>query len=85
MKRSIVLKMAMFGAGILTLAACGEAKEEVLTYKSVQECVAAGLQDEATCQAEFDKAHKFRMTMQRLAWMITYWPVVIFKTWKPLA
>ena len=56
MKRSIVLKMAMLGAGALTLSACGEAKEEVLTYKSVQECVAAGLQDQATCQAEFDKA-----------------------------
>ena len=56
MKRSTILKMAMLGAGALTLGACGEAKEEVLAYKSVKECVAAGVQDEATCRAEFDKA-----------------------------
>ncbi len=56
MKRSTNLKMAMLGAGALTLGACGEAKEEVLAYKSVEECVAAGVQDESTCRAEFDKA-----------------------------
>ncbi len=56
MKRSNIFKMAVLGAGALTLGACGEAKEEVLAYKSVEECVAAGVQDEATCRAEFDKA-----------------------------
>ena len=33
-----------------------EPKEEVLTYESVEKCVAAGVQDESTCQSEFDKA-----------------------------
>ena len=56
MKRSSILKMAMLGTGALILGACGEPKEEVLAYKSVEECVAAGIQDEPTCRAEFDKA-----------------------------
>ena len=56
MKRLITFKMAMLGAGALTLSACGESKEEVLTYKSVEACIAAGVQDESICRAEFDKA-----------------------------
>ncbi len=56
MKRWTVFKMAVLGAGALTLGACGESKEEVLAYKSVEECVAAGVQDESKCRAEFDKA-----------------------------
>ena len=57
MKRSTTFKMALLGAGAaLTLSACGEAKEEVLTYQSVEACIAAGVQDESTCRAEFDKA-----------------------------
>ena len=56
MKRSITFKMAMLGAGALTLSACGESKEEVLTYESVEACIAAGVQDDSTCRAEFDEA-----------------------------
>ena len=56
MKRSITFKMALLGAGALTLGACGESKEEVLTYNSVEACITAGVQDESTCRAEFDKA-----------------------------
>ncbi len=56
MKRSITFKMALLGAGAMTLSACGESKEEVLTYDSVEACIAAGVQDESICRAEFDKA-----------------------------
>ena len=56
MKRSFAVKMAILGAGALTLSACGESTEEVLTYESVEACIAAGEQDDSTCRAEFDKA-----------------------------
>lgn len=56
MKHSITFKMAVLGAGVLTVGACGESKEEVLTYQSVEACIAAGVQDEPTCRAEFGKA-----------------------------
>ncbi len=43
MKRSITIKMAVLGVGALTLGACEEAKEDVLTYDSVKSCTAAGV------------------------------------------
>ena len=49
-------KLALLGATALTLAACGEKKEEALTYESVAACISAGVQDAATCQAEFEIA-----------------------------
>ncbi len=49
-------KMTLLGASALTLSACGEPTEEVLTYKSVEGCIEAGVQDESTCRAEFEKA-----------------------------
>ena len=48
--------MTLLGASALTLSACGEPTEEVLTYKSVEGCIEAGVQDESTCRAEFEKA-----------------------------
>ncbi len=58
MKGSTIIIYALLGAGALALifSLFGESKEEVLAYKSVEECVAAGVQDESACQAEFDKA-----------------------------
>ena len=58
MKRSTIITVALLGVGALalTLSLSGGSKEEVLTYKSVEACIAAGVQDEATCRAEFDKA-----------------------------
>ena len=56
MKRSTTFKRAMLGAGALTLSACAAPKEEVLTYNSVEACIAAGVQDDSTCRVEFDKA-----------------------------
>ncbi len=61
MKRADKFKLALLGAGALGLAAYslapyGEAEEEALTYPSVEACVKAGVQDEATCAAEFAKA-----------------------------
>lgn len=48
------------GAGLLLIALFylfrPESKEEVLTYESVEACIAAGVQDESTCRTEFDKA-----------------------------
>ncbi len=57
MKRANKFRLALLGATALGLAACSEEiKEEALTYPSVEACVKAGVQDEATCKAEFDKA-----------------------------
>ena len=56
MKRATKLKLALLAATALTIAACGEAKEEVLAYKSVGECIKAGVHDTATCEKEFAKA-----------------------------
>ena len=56
MKRSITFKMVLLGASALTLSACGESTEDVLTYDSVEACIGAGVQDESTCRAEYDKA-----------------------------
>ncbi len=58
MKRANTFKIALLGATALTLVACGEAKEDVLAYDSVQACINAGQQDEAVCNAEFAKAEK---------------------------
>jgi uncharacterized protein YgiB involved in biofilm formation len=56
MKRSTIFVMALLGAGALALLFSGESNEEVLTYESVEACIAAGVQDDSTCRAEFDKA-----------------------------
>lgn len=56
MKRAKKLKLALLAASALTLAACGEAEEEVLAYPSVDACIKAGVHDAATCEAEFAKA-----------------------------
>ncbi len=56
MNRSTILILAIFGAGVLAFIFSGESKEEVLTYGSAEACIAAGVQDESTCRAEFDKA-----------------------------
>jgi uncharacterized protein YgiB involved in biofilm formation len=58
MKRANKFKLALLGASALTLAACGEAKEEALTYPSVNACIDAGIHDAATCEAEFAKAQQ---------------------------
>ncbi len=58
MKRATMFKLALLGASALTLAACGEAQEEALTYTSVESCVKAGIHDKATCETEFEKAKK---------------------------
>ncbi len=58
MTRSNTFKLALLGATAIILVSCGEAEEEVLAYDSVKACVKAGQQDEAVCQAEFDKAKK---------------------------
>lgn len=56
MKRATKLKLALLAASALTLAACGEAEEEVLAYPSVDACIKAGVHDAAICEAEFAKA-----------------------------
>ena len=56
MKRKNPFKFALLGATALTLVACGESKEDVLVYDSVESCIKAGQQDEETCRAEFEKA-----------------------------
>ncbi len=56
MKQSTIFIIAILGAGALAFIFLGESKEEVLTYESVEACIAAGVQDASTCRAEFDKA-----------------------------
>jgi uncharacterized protein YgiB involved in biofilm formation len=56
MKRSTNFKLALLAATALTLTACSEAKEEVLTYPTVNACIKAGVHGAATCEAEFSKA-----------------------------
>lgn len=51
-------RFALLGATALTLAGCGESKEEALTYKSVEACISAGVVEAATCRAEFTKAQR---------------------------
>lgn len=58
MNRTNTFKVGLLAATALTLAACGEAKEDALAYQSVESCVAAGQHDAATCKAEFEKAQK---------------------------
>ena len=58
MERANAFKIALLGATALTLVACGEAKEEVLAYDSVEACITAGQQDESACRTEFAKAEK---------------------------
>ncbi len=50
------LRAALLGATALVLTACGEAKEEALTYDSIKSCIRAGVKDAKTCEAEFQKA-----------------------------
>ena len=56
MKRSTIFVMAIFGVIALALVFSGESEEEVLTYASVEACISAGVQDDATCRTEFNKA-----------------------------
>ena len=56
MKRSTIFIIAILGAVALAFIFVGESKEEVLTYETVEACIAAGVQDDSTCRAEFDKA-----------------------------
>jgi uncharacterized protein YgiB involved in biofilm formation len=58
MNHAKTFKLALLGGCALILSACGENKEEALTYESVEACTAAGLQDAATCQMEFEKAQQ---------------------------
>lgn len=58
MKRAMKFKLALLAASALTLASCGEAEEEVLTYPTVDACINAGVHDAATCEAEFAKAQE---------------------------
>ncbi len=58
MSHTKTLKLALLGGCALILSACGENKEEALTYASVEACTAAGVQDAATCAAEFAKAQE---------------------------
>ncbi len=56
MKRSHSIKLALMGAGAITLTACGQAKEEAAVYESVAQCEAAGLVDAEACAAQFEQA-----------------------------
>lgn len=56
MKRSRSVKLALMGAGALTLTACGQAKEEAAVYDSIAQCEEAGVVDAATCAAQFEQA-----------------------------
>ena len=49
-------KLALLGGCALILSACGENKEEALTYESVEACVDAGIQDATACNTEFATA-----------------------------
>jgi uncharacterized protein YgiB involved in biofilm formation len=56
MKKKYSLRATLLGTTALILAGCGEAKEEALTYDSVDSCIRAGVKDAKTCQVEFQKA-----------------------------
>lgn len=58
MKRANTFTLALLAASALTLAACGEATEEALTYPSVEACIKAGVHDQTVCETEFAKAKK---------------------------
>ena len=58
MTRKTTFRTFLLGATALTLAACGEAKEDALVFESVEACIASGEQDEAVCRAEFEKAQQ---------------------------
>ncbi len=58
MTRKTTFRAFLLGATALTLAACGEAKEDALVFESVEACIASGEQDEAVCRAEFQKAQQ---------------------------
>ncbi len=55
MKRSRCVKLALMGAGALTLTACGQ-KEEATVYRSVEQCAEAGVVDAETCAQQFAQA-----------------------------
>lgn len=56
MKRSLSIKLALMGAGALTLTACGQSKEEAVVYESVEQCAEAGVFDAETCTQQFAAA-----------------------------
>lgn len=56
MTRRTSFKLALLSASALVLVSCGEAEEDALAYKSVDECINAGVHDAATCEAEYQKA-----------------------------
>ena len=58
MKKDLSYKLTLLGATALALTACSEAKEEALTYNTVESCISAKVVEEATCRAEFKKAEQ---------------------------
>ena len=58
MKIKSSLRATLLSATALVLTACGEAKEEALTYNSVESCISAGVKDANTCRVEFQKARE---------------------------
>ena len=58
MKIKSSLRATLLSATALILTACGEAKEEALTYNSVESCISAGVKDANTCRVEFQKAQE---------------------------
>ena len=50
MKIKSSLRATLLSATALVLTACGEAKEEALTYNSVESCISAGVKDANTCR-----------------------------------
>ena len=58
MKIKSSLRATLLSATALVLTACGEAKEEALTYNSVESCISAGVKDANTCRVEFQKAQE---------------------------
>ena len=55
MKRSRSIKLALMGAGALTLTACSQ-KEEAAVYETVEQCAEAGVFDAETCAQQFEQA-----------------------------
>lgn len=58
MNRRRTIKFSLLAATALTLAACGEAKQDALTYDSVESCINAGQQSADVCRSEFAKAQQ---------------------------
>lgn len=58
MKVVHLFKLALLSVTAPALVACGESREEVLAYSSVEACITAGEQDEAVCRSEYEKAQQ---------------------------